>query len=77
MEVVWLAVAIAAYEAEAGDNVHSTAVTVAVIGIIWASPAIAICLMAWLAEQALRVRATAPPRPMAMSQPPPSPPPPG
>jgi len=73
---VWFAVAVAAYEAEASDNVHSTAVTVAVIAVIWAAPAIAICMMAWLVEQSLRVRSTAPPRPMAMPQAPPPPAPP-
>src|SRR5947209_14081775 len=48
LEVVWFAIAVAAYESAASDNVHSLAVTVAVIGVIWAAPAIAICLMAWL-----------------------------
>ena len=71
LEVVWFAIAVAAYESAASDNVHSLAVTVAVIGVIWAAPAIAICLMAWLVEQGLRVRAAPPPRPMASPQPPP------
>jgi hypothetical protein len=78
LEVVWFAIAVAAYESGASDSIHSLAVTVAVIAVIWAAPAIAICLMAWLVEQGLRVRATPPPRPMAMPQPPPPPaPPPG
>jgi hypothetical protein len=76
MEVVWLAIAIAAYEAEIGSNVHSTAATVAAIAIIWAAPAIALCVVAWLVEQCWRMRELPPPRPMA-SAPPPPPSPPG
>ena len=73
LEVVWLAIAIAAYESQVGDNVDSTAVTVAAIAIIWSAPAIALCVVAWLIEQALRMRELAPPRPMASPQPPPPP----
>ena len=73
LEVVWLAIAIAAYESQVGDNVDSTAVTVAAIAIIWSAPAIALCVVAWLIEQGLRVRALSPPRPMAAPQPPPPP----
>jgi hypothetical protein len=73
LELVWLIVAIAAYESEAGDNIHSTAVTVAVIAIIWAAPAIALCVTAWLVEQVLRGKELAPPRPMVAPQPPPPP----
>lgn len=71
LELVWFAVAVAAYEAELGDNVNSTAVSIAAIAIIWASPAIALCVMAWLIDQGLRMRELAPPRPMATPQPPP------
>jgi membrane protease YdiL (CAAX protease family) len=73
LEVVWLVIAVAAYEAELGDNVNSTAVSFAAIALIWASPAIALCVVAWLVEQALRMRELAPPRPMASPQPPPQP----
>jgi len=73
LEVVWLAIDIAAYESQVGDNVESTAVTVAAIAIIWSAPAIALCVVAWLIEQVLRVRELAPPRPMAAPQPPPPP----
>jgi hypothetical protein len=61
------------YQSEIGNRVDSTAVTVAAIAIIWASPAIALCVVAWLVEQGLRVRELAPPRPMASPQPPPPP----
>jgi len=71
LEVVWFAVAVAAYQSELGDNVDSTSVTVAAIAIIWASPAIALGVVAWLIEQGLRMRELAPPRPMASPQPPP------
>ena len=70
LEVVWFVIAVAAYEAELGDNVNSTAVSFAAIALIWASPAIALCVVAWLVEQALRIRELAPPRPMAAPQPP-------
>jgi len=73
LEVVWFAIAVAAFETELGDNVDSTAVTIAAIAIIWASPAIALCVVAWLVEQGLRMRQFAPPRPMASPQPPPPP----
>jgi hypothetical protein len=73
LEVVWLAIAIAAYESQVGDNIDSTAVTVAAIAIIWSAPAIALCVVAWLIDQGLRVRELAPPRPMAAPQPPPPP----
>ena len=73
LEFVWLAVVIAAYEAEAGDNFDSVAVTVAVIAVIWAAPAIALCTVAWLVEQVLRGKELAPPQPMAAPQPPPPP----
>ncbi len=73
LEVVWLAIAIAAYESQVGDNIDSTAVAVAAIAIIWSAPAIALCVMAWLIEQGLRMRALPPPRPMTAPQPPPPP----
>ena len=73
LEVVWFAIAVAAYTSEIGDNVHSTAVAIAAIAIIWASPAIALCVMAWLIDQGLRARELAPPRPMTSPQPPPPP----
>jgi hypothetical protein len=73
LEVVWLAVAIAAYESQIGDNINSTAVTVAAIAIIWSAPAIALCVVAWLIDQGLRVWALPPPRPMTSPQPPPPP----
>jgi hypothetical protein len=73
LELVWLIIVIAAYQAEAGDHVNSLAVTVAVIGFIWAAPAIALCAVAWLFEQLLRGQAPAPMQPMAAPQPPPPP----
>ena len=73
LEVVWLAVAITAYESQFGDNIDSTAVTVAAIALVWSAPAIALCVVAWLVEQVLRMRELAPPRPMAGPQPPPPP----
>jgi hypothetical protein len=73
LEVVWLAIAIAAYQSELADNIDSTAVTLAAIAIIWASPAIALCVIAWLIDQGLRMRALSPPRPAASPPPPPPP----
>jgi hypothetical protein len=71
LEVVWFTIAVAAYQSEIGSHVDSTAVTVAAIAIIWATPAIALCVVAWLIEQGLRVRELAPPPPMASPPPPP------
>jgi hypothetical protein len=71
VEVVWLAIAIAAYETEIGDRVDSTSVTVAAIALLWAAPAIALCAMAWLIEQGLRMRELPPPPPAASPPPPP------
>jgi hypothetical protein len=73
LEVVWLAIAITAYQSELADNIDSTAVTLAAIAIIWASPAIALCVIAWLVDQGLRMRALPPPRPAASPPPPPPP----
>jgi hypothetical protein len=73
LEGVWRAISIAAYESQVGDDIDSTAVTVAAIAIIWSAPAIALCVVAWLIDQGLRVRALPPPRPMTAPQPPPPP----
>lgn len=75
VEIAWLVVAIAAYESELGDNVHSSVVSLAAIALIWAAPAIAVGVVAWLIEQGLRGRGLAPPAP-APPPPPVAPPPP-
>jgi hypothetical protein len=71
IEIVWLAVAIAAFEAEIGSRLTSTPASIAVVALIWASPAIALCVMAWLIEQLLRVRDLGPPPPPPVAPPPP------
>jgi len=74
LEIAWLVVAVSAYESEVSDAVHSAVVSLAAIAIIWASPAIALCVVAWLVEQAMRARELAPPRPPAVASAPPPPP---
>lgn len=70
LEAAWFLVAIDAYSVEIGDQVESTAVAAAAIAIIWAAPAIALCVVAWLVEQVLRVREASPPPPAAPPPPP-------
>lgn len=65
LEAVWLVLAIDAYSVEFGDQVESTAVAAAAIALIWAAPAIALCVVAWVVEQGLRVREAPPPPPVA------------
>jgi cytochrome c-type biogenesis protein CcmH/NrfF len=50
-------------------------VSLAAIALIWATPAIALCAVAWLIEQLLRARELAPPPPApAVASTPPPPP---
>jgi hypothetical protein len=72
LEIVWAAIAVAAYNDEVSRVVNSTSVAIAAIGLIWATPAIALCAIAWLIEQGLRGRDMAPP-PAPVAPPPPPP----
>lgn len=74
LEIAWLALAVSAYESEFSSNVHSAAVSLAAIALVWAAPAIALVAVAWLVEQCLRARELTPPPPPATAPAPPPPP---
>jgi hypothetical protein len=72
LQAIWLVVVIDAYNTEFGSNIDSTSVMLAAIGFVWAAPAIALGVLAWLFEQALRVREHPPPPPASAAPPPPA-----